>query len=104
MKRIGPERRLTILLVLQYCSIMKTATVRDLRNRYSSLLSWISAGEEIVITQRGKTIARLVPAQDEPSESVDWSQSPAVKRDRSSAPSLSAEESMELIHEAGGKW
>jgi prevent-host-death family protein len=103
-RRIATERQLTTYHVLQYCSIMKTATVRDLRNRYSSLLSWISAGEEIVITQRGKTIARLVPAQDEPSESVDWSQSPAVKRDRSAAPSLSVDESMELIHEAGGKW
>ena len=30
---------------------MKTATVRDLRNRYTSLLNWIGAGEEIVITQ-----------------------------------------------------
>lgn len=103
-RSIDGKRPLTPLLVLQYCSIMKTATVRDLRNRYSSLLSWISAGEEIVITQRGKTIARLVPAQDAPSESVDWSQSPAVKRDRSTAHSLSADESMELIHEAGGKW
>jgi antitoxin (DNA-binding transcriptional repressor) of toxin-antitoxin stability system len=83
---------------------MKTATVRDLRNRYTSLLSWIGAGEEIVITQRGKAIARLIPEQDRPSRKVDWSQSPAVKRDRSKAPVLSAEESLEIIHEASGKW
>jgi antitoxin (DNA-binding transcriptional repressor) of toxin-antitoxin stability system len=83
---------------------MKTATVRDLRNRYTSLLSWIGAGEEIVITQRGKAIARLIPEQDGPSQKVDWSQSPAVNRDRSSAHVLSAEESLEIIHEASGKW
>ncbi len=83
---------------------MKTATVRDLRNRYTSLLSWIGAGEEIVITQRGKAIARLVPEQDGSSKKVDWSQSPAVKRDRSRERVLTAEESLELIHEAGGKW
>jgi antitoxin (DNA-binding transcriptional repressor) of toxin-antitoxin stability system len=83
---------------------MKTATVRDLRNRYTSLLSWIGAGEEIVITQRGKTIARLIPEQDQPAARVDWSQSPAVKRDRSGASTLTAAESLELIHEAGGKW
>jgi prevent-host-death family protein len=83
---------------------MKTATVRDLRNRYTSLLKWIGAGEEIVITQRGKTIARLIPDQGQPSQTADWSQSPAVKRDRSRAHRLTAAESLELIHEAGGKW
>ncbi|MEI6675616.1 MAG: type II toxin-antitoxin system prevent-host-death family antitoxin [Verrucomicrobiota bacterium] len=41
---------------------MRTATVSDLRNHYTSLLGWISAGEQIVITQRGKPVARLIPA------------------------------------------
>lgn len=90
--------------MLQYWSIMKTATVRDLRNRYTSLLGWIGAGEEIVITQRGKAIARLIPEREESTQSVDWSQSPAVKRDRSGARVLSAEESREILHEASGKW
>jgi antitoxin (DNA-binding transcriptional repressor) of toxin-antitoxin stability system len=83
---------------------MKTATVRDLRNRYTSLLSWIGAGEEIIITQRGKAIARLIPEQDQPTRKVDWSESPAVKRDRSNSRVLSAKESLDLIHEASGKW
>jgi prevent-host-death family protein len=83
---------------------MKTATVRDLRNRYTSLLSWIVAGEEIVITQRGKAIARLVPEREASTAKVDWSKSPAVKRDRSSSRKLSAVESQKLIHDAAGKW
>lgn len=83
---------------------MKTATVRDLRNRYTSLLSWIGAGEEIVITQRGKVIARLIPEQGQSAQKVDWSQSPAVKRDRSGSRVLSGSESLEMIHEASGKW
>ena len=83
---------------------MKTATVRDLRNRYTSLLKWIGAGEEIVITQRGKAIARLIPEQDQHTRTVDWSQSPAVKRDRSNSRVLSAAESLEIIHEASGRW
>lgn len=83
---------------------MKTATVRDLRNRYTRLLSWIGAGEEIIITQRGKAVARLVPEQPKSSREVDWSESPAVRRDRSGAQTLSAEESSQLIHEAGSKW
>jgi antitoxin (DNA-binding transcriptional repressor) of toxin-antitoxin stability system len=83
---------------------MKTATVRDLRNRYTSLLSWIGAGEEIIITQRGKAIARLIPEQDQSAQKVKWSDSPAVKRDRSKSRVLSAKESSDLIHEASGKW
>ena len=83
---------------------MKTATVRDLRNSYSTLLSWIGAGEEIVITQRGKAIARLIPEQGQGSHRVDWSQSPAVKRNRAGARVLTAAESQEIIHEASGKW
>lgn len=83
---------------------MKTATVRDLRNRYTSLLSWIGAGEEIIITQRGNAIARLIPEQDQSASRVDWSQSPAIKRDRSGARVMTADESLDIIHEASGKW
>jgi prevent-host-death family protein len=83
---------------------MKTATVRDLRNRYTSLLRWIGAGEEIVITQRGKPIARLIPERENPAQKVDWTRSPAIKRDRSASRVLTAAESLDLIHEASGKW
>ncbi len=40
---------------------MKTATIRDLRTRFPFLETWLRAGEEITITKRGKTVARLVP-------------------------------------------
>ncbi|MFV0338043.1 MAG: type II toxin-antitoxin system Phd/YefM family antitoxin [Chthoniobacterales bacterium] len=83
---------------------MKTASVRELRNHYANLLSWIEAGEEIVITQRGQTIARLIPEQTQTNQLVDWSQSPAVKRDRSASQRLTAKESLVILHEASGKW
>lgn len=83
---------------------MKTANVRDLRNHYTDLLGWIEAGEEIVILQRGKAVARLVPEQAAAAAKVDWRQSPAVKRDRSGAKSLTAEASQEILHEAAGQW
>ncbi len=83
---------------------MKTATVRDLRNRYTSLLSWLRAGEQIVITRRGRPIARLVPEPQAAADRVDWSASPAVKRDRSGARVLGAREAAQLIHQAGGQW
>ena len=62
---------------------MKTATVRELRNRYTQLLEWIDAGEEIRITRRGIVIARLVPenrARAHPG--VDWIRSAAFALDR----------------------
>ena len=83
---------------------MRTATVRDLRNHYTSLLSWVGAGEEVVITQRGKPVARLIPEKPEEPKVVNWAKSPAVTRDRTGHKMLTAQESLDLIHEAAGKW
>ena len=83
---------------------MKTATVRDLRNRYTSLLDWIEAGEEILITQRGKVVARLVPERGSGEGEVDWTQSPAIRRNRKDAITLTAEQSREILQEAAGTW
>lgn len=83
---------------------MRTATVRDLRNHYTSLLGWVKAGEEVLITQRGKIVARLVPEVPAEKKPVNWADSPAISRDRSGERVLTAEESLNLIHEAGGKW
>ena len=41
---------------------MKTASVRDLRNRFARLSAWIEEGEAVEITKDGKVFARLVPA------------------------------------------
>ena len=83
---------------------MRTATVRDLRNHYNSLLSWVSAGEEIIITQRGKPVARLIPENPGEPTKVNWAESPAVTRDRTGERVLTAAESLELIHDAASLW
>ncbi len=83
---------------------MKTATVRDLRNRYTILLAWLGAGEEVLITQRGKTVARLVPERDAKKGRVNWTGSEAVKRDRSKERILSAKASAAILTAAAGKW
>jgi len=83
---------------------MKTATVRDLRNRYTQLLSWLAAGEEILITQRGKLIARLSPEPATRDSQVDWQKSAAVQRDRSQESVLSAKDSAQIRAEAGERW
>ncbi len=45
-----------------HASIMKTATVADLRNRFRRVSAWIESGEPVEIVKRGKAFARLVPA------------------------------------------
>ena len=40
---------------------MKTATVRQLRHDFGSVLSWIEDGEQVSISKRGKIIALMSP-------------------------------------------
>lgn len=41
---------------------MDSISVFDARNRLSALLDQVERGHEVVITRRGKAVARLVPA------------------------------------------
>jgi len=59
---------------------MKTTTVRELRNNYSRVLRWVSAGEEVRITRHGTIVARVVPPQPVPPRKLDWTESAAFKR------------------------
>jgi antitoxin (DNA-binding transcriptional repressor) of toxin-antitoxin stability system len=38
---------------------MKTASVRDLRQNFPRILEWINSGEEVTITRRNQSVARL---------------------------------------------
>ena len=42
---------------------MKEIGAFDAKNRLGTLLDWVEQGEEVLITRRGKAIARLVPAK-----------------------------------------
>jgi antitoxin (DNA-binding transcriptional repressor) of toxin-antitoxin stability system len=46
-------------------STMKTATVRELRNNFSKLETWLAAGERVEIRRRGKPVAVLGPSEGE---------------------------------------
>ena len=76
---------------------MKTATVRELRNRYTQLLKWLEAGEEIMITRRGVAVARLVPERPRTKRTVDWTKSAAFALDQLKLRPLTAKESAELL-------
>ncbi len=41
---------------------MKTATVREVQHHLNKVLAWVENGEEVQITRRSKTVARLVPS------------------------------------------
>ena len=40
---------------------MKTATVRDLRNRFRRVSKWLDTGETVQVLKRGKACARVIP-------------------------------------------
>jgi prevent-host-death family protein len=45
---------------------MKTVGSRELKNRLGRYLSMVGKGETILVTDRGKPVARIVPAAPEP--------------------------------------
>lgn len=45
---------------------MAEVNVKDARNNFRAYLDRAEAGEEIIITRRGKEVARIVPPRREP--------------------------------------
>ena len=45
---------------------MRTAAISKLKATLSEFLGYVKAGEEILVTDRGKPIARIVPVGDMP--------------------------------------
>ncbi|HEY1663828.1 MAG TPA: type II toxin-antitoxin system Phd/YefM family antitoxin [Verrucomicrobiae bacterium] len=41
---------------------MRTASIREVRHDFSRILEWVANGEEVAITKRRQTVARLLPA------------------------------------------
>jgi antitoxin (DNA-binding transcriptional repressor) of toxin-antitoxin stability system len=40
---------------------MKTASIRQIRHDFSTVLSWVEGGEQVGVTNRGKVVALLSP-------------------------------------------
>ena len=47
---------------------MKTVSARDANQHFSKLLAAVEAGEEVVITRRGRPVARMVRARKQPTD------------------------------------
>ncbi len=41
---------------------MKEVGAFEAKNRLGTLLDWVEQGEEVVITRRGKAVARMIPS------------------------------------------
>lgn len=80
---------------------MKSTTVRELRNNYSKVLKWISKGEEVEVTRRGKVVAKVVPPAPAAPMQVDWTKSAALNR-KPWAASLTSEQSAAILAESQG--
>ena len=52
---------------------MKQVGVRELKARLSEYLALVKAGEEVVVTERGKAVARLAPLSSYHTLQMGWS-------------------------------
>ena len=41
---------------------MKSASAEQVPQQWSQILQWVTAGEEVQVTQQDKVVARLLPA------------------------------------------
>jgi len=53
---------------------MLEVNVREARRQLASLLDAVEAGDEVVITRRGKRVARLLPPEPPPRQFPDLSE------------------------------
>ena len=49
---------------------MRTVGSRELKNRLGRYLGLVGKGETIIVTDRGETVAHLIPASPEPKDAV----------------------------------
>lgn len=54
-----------------FCGLMKTATLRQLRNETGILVKWVEAGETVLVTKRSKPIFKLLPVPPMGSEAFE---------------------------------
>lgn len=80
---------------------MKSTTVRELRNNYSKVLKWVAKGEEVEVTRRGKTVAKVVPVVLPGPAEVDWNKSAALNR-KAWSTVLTAKQSAAVLAESQG--
>jgi antitoxin (DNA-binding transcriptional repressor) of toxin-antitoxin stability system len=51
---------------------MKTASVQQVPQRWTEILGWVAAGEEVEVTEQNKVVAKVVPASSSPVSQPDF--------------------------------
>ena len=82
---------------------MKTASVRELRQNFGSLLTWIKEGQEIQITMHRKVVARLIPDRTEPRKRGRMPDFAARLRKIHGNKEISAENAQAILDENKGR-
>ncbi len=90
--------------VLPQLWYMQITTTHEFLNHCNLLLTRVEAGEEVVITRHGEPVARLIPERSSELKKINWADAPEITRDRSKERMLTTQESLDIIHEAAGKW
>ncbi len=77
---------------------MKTASVAEAKSHLSELLATVEAGEELVITRRGKPIARVIP-EPVAAGRFDWQSLRAYIKERpaSCGPTVAAMREQDIL-------
>jgi antitoxin (DNA-binding transcriptional repressor) of toxin-antitoxin stability system len=83
---------------------MKTASVRDLRQKFGSLLTWLEEGHENQITMRRRVVARLVPDRPESAARVRMPDFSARLKQIHGEQVLSAEATRAILDENKGRY
>jgi antitoxin (DNA-binding transcriptional repressor) of toxin-antitoxin stability system len=60
---------------------MKTATVRELKQDFAKIESWLSRGEHVLISKRGKPVMEIRPATPKQQKKPGKIDFPKVQRD-----------------------
>jgi len=51
---------------------MRTITLAETKAHLSAVVDQVQAGEEIVVTKRGRAVVRIVPAASRPARGATW--------------------------------
>jgi prevent-host-death family protein len=65
---------------------MKVTTIATLKASLSELLAGVKAGEEVIVTERGRPVARILPYVPGDSELDDLARGGLVRRPRGALP------------------
>jgi prevent-host-death family protein len=81
---------------------MKTASVRDIRQDFGRVLSWIEDGEQVEITKRRRVVARLVPVETK-ARTLKWPDL-AARRERTFPNGIKGKPVSKIIDESRGRY